>query len=234
MAVVIESAPTPNLIPLMLHFSSVLGSSWPVVLFTLEASWPAAPTYSPALRRAITSGQLRVRFLPPETEFSSSQAVSGFLTSPWLWDQLSAAKRVLLFQTDSIVCANSPVDISEFLEYDFVGAPIAPQYGQGFNGGLSLRNPSLFLDIVRTGKFENAPSGAGGAREFEDQWFYEMLKERNESMPEVSVAKRFAVETVYYERPLGYHQPDRWQKDNMAQIQEFCPETSMLIGRRAT
>ncbi|KLU91298.1 hypothetical protein MAPG_09819 [Magnaporthiopsis poae ATCC 64411] len=38
-AVIVETRTTaPNLIPLMLHFSSVLGPNWPVVLFTPEGT----------------------------------------------------------------------------------------------------------------------------------------------------------------------------------------------------
>ena len=44
---------------------------------------------------------------------------------------------------------------------------------------------------------------------FEDQWFYSRLKERGANLPS-EVARTFAVETIYYERPLGYHQPQRW------------------------
>jgi hypothetical protein len=42
--------------------------------------------------------------------------------------------------------------MEDFLEYDFIGAPIDPDlgFGEGFNGGLSLRNRSLMLDIVTT------------------------------------------------------------------------------------
>lgn len=41
--------------------------------------------------------------------------------------------------------------MEDFLQYDFIGAPIDPKlgFGEGFNGGLSLRNRSMMLDIVR-------------------------------------------------------------------------------------
>lgn len=224
-AVVIESTVIPNLVPLMLHFSAVLGPSWGLILFTLQDRWiePLAPPF----QRLLASGHIEVRFLPATTELSSSSAVSRFLTGPWLWEQMRTAKRVLLFQTDSVLCAKAEASVEDFFEYDFVGAPIAPIYGAGYNGGLSVRNPRTFLEITKSVDF------AASGHEFEDQFFYEELKKRGAPMPEADVAKRFSVETIYYETPLGYHQPQRWQQENMPAIEEWCPEVKMLIGRRA-
>lgn len=224
-AVIIESEIIPNLIPIMLHFTSVLGPSWGMILFTLQDRW--IEPLSPAFQRHLASGRIEVRFLPKDSELTSSQAVSRFLTSPWLWEQVSLATRILLFQTDSIICSKSQVAVDEYFQYDFVGAPIDPKYGQGYNGGLSIRNPRLFLQVTR--EVDYTTSGQG----FEDQFFYLELQKRGAEMPPEEVAKTFAVETVYYETPLGYHQPQRWQAEKMTDIEDWCPEVKMLIGRRA-
>lgn len=229
-AVVIETQETPNLVPLMLHFSTVLGPRWTVLLYTLEATWTAPD--SPAFHRAQEAGHLDVRYLPADTAFTNSASVSSFLASPWLWEQLERAQHVLLWQTDSVICAKAPRAVDEFLGYDFVGAPIDGRYGEGYNGGLSLRNPRTFLGVTRTASFE------GSGDEFEDQWFYKELKARAGDgggvvLPSADVAMKFSVETMYYDSPIGYHQPARWQKDHMQEIEERCPEVGMLLGRRA-
>lgn len=225
-AVIIETEMTPNLIPLMLHFSTVLGPTWTVLLFTLEEHWEEPK--SPAWKRAVAAKQFEIRFLPADTQLKDSGSVSRFLTKPWLWQQLEPARRILMFQSDSIICSKATTTVEDFFGYDFVGAPIDGVYGHGYNGGLSLRNPSLFLKITQEASFENSSA------EFEDQWFYEEIKARDSQLPDVDVAKTFSVETIYYDKPLGYHQPARWQKDQMDQIEEWCPEVKMLIGRRAT
>lgn len=225
----IETEETPNLVPLMLHFSTVLGPRWTVLLYTLEANWTRPE--SPAFHRARLAGHLEVRYLPPETRFTSSQSVSRFLTSPWLWEQLKDAQHVLLWQTDSIICSKSWQTVDDFFGYDFIGAPIDPKYGEGYNGGLSLRNPGLFLNITRTASFEES------GMEFEDQWFYKELKAKvadgSAVLPSEDMALAFSVESIYYDSPLGYHQPERWQKAHMDEIEERCPEVRMLLGRRA-
>lgn len=224
-AIIIESDIVPNLVPLMLHFATVLGPTWGMILFTTKDRW--VMPLSPAFQRFLADGRIEVRFLPAGTDLTSSAAVSQFLTSPWIWEQLQAAQRVLLFQSDSVLCAKSEARVEDYFAYDLVGAPIAPVYGEGYNGGLSIRNPRLSLQVVRETDF--ATSG----QKFEDQFFFGEFQKRGANLPAAEVAKTFSVETIYYETPLGYHQPQRWQPKHITAIEEWCPEVKMLIGRRA-
>ncbi|EHL01380.1 hypothetical protein M7I_2713 [Glarea lozoyensis 74030] len=149
-AVIIEDRPLPTLTPLLLHFSTVLGPSWPIIFYTRSPN----PTNSSSFQRAIDDGRIEIRQLPDDITFTDQESVSEFLTSPWIWEQLAPASHVLVFQADSIVCSNSPSKIDDFLQYDFIGAPIATPsnprngHGEGFNGGFSLRNRQMMLDVL--------------------------------------------------------------------------------------
>lgn len=258
-AVIMETDPSrvPNLVPVMLHFANVLGPAWPVVLVTLRAKWEEPP--SPAFRRLMREQRVRIFFLPEDTTFPDHESVSYFLTKPWLWEQFESAGRVLMFQADSVLCSRSERRVEDFLEWDLVGAPISSQYGVGYNGGLSLRNPKMVLELLRDPERntferrlresktqsqalretegEDAAKAAEGKiaswEKFEDQWFF--VKFRDEmpeaKLPLLEVARNFAVETVWEERPLGYHQPFRWltaaQKEK---VMEWCPEVGLLQG----
>jgi Protein of unknown function (DUF5672) len=216
-ATIIENRPLTNLIPLVLHFASVLGPSWPIRIFHNEDNAEMFNS-SRAFAQAVASGQVSLHSLPEGTDFKSHDAVSRFLAgSSWFWRELAPAKHILLFQADSILCSNSPHRVEEFLEYDFIGAPINPRYGAGYNGGLSLRNRKVMLDTVA--KY-NWTKGRG----FEDQWFYKRLNESGARLPSPDVAKRFSIETIWYERPLGLHQIQRWQKSKLRELAEWCPE----------
>ncbi|KAF3771105.1 hypothetical protein M406DRAFT_248920 [Cryphonectria parasitica EP155] len=215
----------------MLHFANVLGPAWPVVLVTLRANWIEPP--SPAFRRLMAEQRIRIFFLPDDTTFPDHPSVSKFFTRPWLWERFASADRVLLFQADSVLCSRSERRVSDFLEWDLVGAPISSAYGVGYNGGLSLRNPKALLDITRDPANAKIPSW----EKFEDQWFYMKLKTRGEGgepgtearLPSVEVASQFAVETVWAEEPLGYHQPFRWLTPaQKTKVMEWCPEVAML------
>jgi hypothetical protein len=245
-AVIIDDRPLDKLVPLILHFSSVLGPNWPVILFTSQSASPMSAPF----RRAINERRLSVRFLPPNIQFTSQLSVSEFLTSSWLWEQLAPAEHVLLFQADSILCSTSALRVEDFLQYDFVGAPIDPSlgYGSGFNGGLSLRNRSMILDIVSISdwrsEFDHAENKNEPSVQFEDQWFYKKMKELpayenggpGARLPPIDVAMTFSVETMWYDTPLGYHQIERWQKDRLDEVDKWCPErriasTDLLVTK---
>lgn len=239
-AAIIENRALNKIVLLLLHFSIVLGPDWPIFLFTSQS----IVSLSAPLKRLIDERHITVRFLPPSVNFNNRLDVSGFLTDAWMWEQLVPAEHVLVFQSDSILCSNSPLKVDDFLQYDFVGAPIDPAYGEGYNGGLSLRNRSMVLDIIRyfdwKNEFKNAEDKQQQSVEFEDQWLYSKMKGLADlgrpaaRFPTLEVARTFSVETVWYDKPLGYHQVIRWQSDKIEQIDRWCPEhrlaTSKVLG----
>lgn len=46
-------------------------------------------------------------------------------------------------------------------------------------------------------------------------------------LPSVEVASQFAVETIWYDTPLGFHQVERWNAGKMAEVASYCPEYAM-------
>ncbi|KAI1148415.1 hypothetical protein F4825DRAFT_464930 [Nemania diffusa] len=244
-AVIIEDRPLGNLIPVILHFHAVLGPSWPVILYTSPQTEEIL-LLSASLSRAVTASEIEIRHLPPDTHFTSHASVSTFLAAPFLWTDLAPYAKVLLFQADSVLCAGSPARVDDFLAFDLVGAPIDPRFGSGFNGGLSLRSRELALRVLGRWDFGADSAAPDAPREwrFEDQWFAARMRELGEdaelagelgvrvNLPDREAAARFAVETIWVEglRPLGFHQPQRWQGEHMAEIAEYCPEVGMIAG----
>lgn len=169
-AVIIEDRPRTNLIPLMLHFSSVLGPAWPIIMYTSEENAGLFAT-SEALARYMNIGIIQIRHLPPTVLFTNSDSVSSFLTKAWLWEDLAPAKWILIFQSDSMLCSNSARSVEDFFEYDFIGAPFAKHLGSGMNGGLSLRKRETMLQVIEDNDWEK-PAEKG--RRFEDSWYFDM------------------------------------------------------------
>ncbi|TGJ87747.1 hypothetical protein E0Z10_g995 [Xylaria hypoxylon] len=244
-AVIIEDRPLANLIPILLHFHSVLGPKWPIIFYTTQQTADTLLNSAP-LSRAVAFSEIEVRYLPVNTTFDSHASVSVFLTSPFLWTDLAPYLKILLFQADSILCSASPAHVDEFLDYDFIGAPINKQFGTGFNGGLSLRNRELALRVIERWDFgvDSAADDAPTEWKFEDQWFHTRLRELGEdaelvgelgiqvNLPDQETAGRFSGETTWVERqrPLGFHQPHRWQSNHMDDIMQYCPEVGMIAG----
>ncbi|KAH8885366.1 hypothetical protein GQ53DRAFT_660135 [Thozetella sp. PMI_491] len=217
-----------NLVPLLLHFSAVLGPSWHVILFTLEDVWKMPP--SARFQEALREKRVSVRFLPPGTMLKKWKHVNLFMTRPWLWEQVKEASRVLFFQTDSIICSNANMTVDDFLEWDFVGAPLNPFFGKGFNGGLSLRNPKLILDILASPLNDFDVNWKADRKDLciEDSFYYRKMVEMGAKLPEVEVAQQFSVESLWYDQPIGFHAPRLWNAERMDAIQTYCPEVALI------
>lgn len=156
----------PKFFPVLAHVSGVLGPSWPIHVYTNPLGIDAFST-SASMKQAVDSGQISLFTLPSGVAFPNADAYSAFMTSRWIWDAVAPAEHILIFQADSILCANAPKSVDDFLEWDFIGAPIDPAYGHGYNGGLSLRRRSSTLRILERFIWEESRGV------FEDQWYYE-------------------------------------------------------------
>jgi len=70
----------------------------------------------------------------------------------------------------------------------------------GGNGGLSLRKVSRILDVL--GKWKRRRFDGA----LEDMWLTDRLKLlEGYRLPNATISKRFSVESVWDDRPLGYH-----------------------------
>ncbi|KAL8757028.1 MAG: hypothetical protein Q9184_004319 [Pyrenodesmia sp. 2 TL-2023] len=228
-ATIIENRPLANLVPLILAFSAVLGPSWPIRILHSPQNTNLF-TSSPSITRLIQSNQVTLDLLPPGLNFTTHEPVSAFFATPWLWENLAPAKHILLFQTDSILCANSLRRVDDFLEYDFIGAPIKIANGHNYNGGLSIRNREKMLEVLQ--HFTRPANG-----QFEDQWFAERLRalppkpdgSPAANLPSIEVASQFSVESIWAEKPFGMHQVSRWHADKLEELKSWCPEYQIAI-----
>ncbi|KAK3375146.1 hypothetical protein B0H63DRAFT_268506 [Podospora didyma] len=170
-ALLIENRPFPILAPLMLHFISVVPPDW---RFRFMGSTDSVEhiNKSMAIREHIAAGKLDLTYIPSNMSTGSQEEISRFLTTLWLYEVvLQPAEWLLIFQTDSILCANSRGNLNDYLDYDWVGAPWNPNGRFGGNGGLSLRRVSTIIDVLRNQKRVDGS-------EPEDVWLTDRLGHR--------------------------------------------------------
>jgi len=229
-AVIIDNRPLAKLAPLLLHFSSVLGPAWQIILYT-SMDQNINPKSAP-MRRAINEGRIEIRYAPSEIRFTR-QSIAEFLTLPWIWEQLTPAKHVLMFQTDSIICANSPITVEDFLEYDFVRVPMDLPGGD-FDGGLSLRNRLMTLEITTKSNWmiEKTANDAN-AKEINlaDKWLTKKMMEKRAHLPKKEAAIMFSVERIWHNAPLSYHRVGRWHPDKIEKVDAWCPEHRLATAK---
>lgn len=155
----------------MLHFMGVVPPDWRFRFMGSEES-VASINSSLAIRNQVATGKLDLTYIPGNMSTGSQEMISRFLTTLWIYETvLQPAEWLLVFQTDSILCANARQSINNWLEYDWVGAPWNPGGTWGGNGGLSLRRVSSIIDILH-----HATREEGGAPE--DVWLAERLAAR--------------------------------------------------------
>lgn len=148
-ALLIENRVNPILPPLIMHFMSVVPPDWRFQFMGSEESVAFVNT-SRAIRESVEIGKLDLTYIPSNMTTGSQEEISRFLTTLWLYETvLQPAEWLLVFQTDSMLCANSRQTLNSWLEYDWVGAPWNPNGRFGGNGGLSLRRVSAIVDVLR-------------------------------------------------------------------------------------
>jgi hypothetical protein len=232
-AVIVETRPVRTLIPLILHFASVLGPEWPILFFTRASVLSALEAFghgSQPFKRMVKSGQVKIIELPTEPYLGNYLGISRFLASKWFWNQLEPAEYMLNFQTDSILCANSGRQVEDFFDYDFVGA-WHPWVPGAYNGGLSLRNVALAQKVVSMYNISDDVKEGTKDGWYEDVWFCNKMKGLGGRFPTEEVASEFSVDIIWGERPLGFHGINKTvQIERAEQIYEWCPEAALAAA----
>ncbi|KAJ3024255.1 hypothetical protein HKX48_003080 [Thoreauomyces humboldtii] len=218
-AAIVDGRPMANLLPSVIHFSAVLGEDWPIHIFKGPDNTEMLNS-SPAIQKLLATGGIVLHDIPSWARFNDHMQVSEFYAqTPWFWEQIAPyADNVLMFQLDSVICSNSAYRPEDFLQWDYIGAPIDPKYGVGYNGGFSLRHIQSFLATVRNVNWTETS-------DVEDQWFAKHLKKiPGIRLPSIEEASPFAVETVWHDRPMAYHQLKRWWPHRFEEAKSYCPD----------
>lgn len=126
-----------------------------------------------AIRNMVDIGKLDLTYIPANMSTAGQEMISRFLTNLWLYEQvLAPAEYLLVFQTDSMLCANARQSINDWVEYEWVGAPWNPVGNKyGGNGGLSIRRVSSIINILKS-------QTRADNTEPEDVWLAERLAAR--------------------------------------------------------
>lgn len=167
-----ETIIVQRLTQVLANFNNVLPEAWTFLIFhTPQCNFIRNATLGIPAHR-LQFKQLYQKF----TLKSWSPTMNKMFKSVPFWAGMKA-DRILYFHPDSVFCKNSSHSITDFLEWDYIGAP---WYGPWFeaqahlpqsqrtanwsvwdmwggNGGLSLRSPAAMVECIK--KFR--PSMAG-------------------------------------------------------------------------
>jgi len=231
-ALLIENRASPHLIPLLLHFAAVIPTDWRVNFMGSDAS-VAHVNNSIAVQNQVNIGKMDLTYIPTNMSVAGQEQISTFLTNLWVYDTLLApAEWLLVFQSDSMLCANSEQSLNDWLDYDWVGAPWSLSHKGGGNGGLSLRKVSSIIEVLK--HQVRIPDS-----EPEDVWLSNRLNQRvGAKVANGTLENKFSGEGISSYAPMGYHlggsgrilPGGSWgSPEKRERIYEWCPEIKMIL-----
>ena len=219
LAAIVELRTTPMLVTIVLNVIQNIPANWPIQIFHGESNAPFIKRSR--LVALIDSGKIILTELN-DYEGDFNNFTNMLFTSIPFWEQVRA-KKVLFFQIDSVMCSNSPHKITDYLQYDFVGAPwthLEPNVG---NGGFSLRSKNKTLALLRS----MHDVGVRYSGEVNEDVWYSIHLSRVGLIAPKNVSRTFSVETIFYEHPLGVHKAGI-NKTELKKLCAACPEARLI------
>jgi hypothetical protein len=222
-ALIVDDRATAKLVTAVLNVLQHIPTDWKVQIFTLNKHWPFYK--QSALSPFILSNRIFMTSINfPRNNMSGDDFINLYLTSPLLWRRVRGDK-VLYFQIDSAICSNSPYKLTDFLHYDFIGAPW--RVGGCCNGGFSIRSRTKILQMLESDQVRFLLHEIN-----EDGWFTSNLPRFGGIIAPIPVAKTFSVETIYHPRSFAVHKPYLVDlgKENITRICNECPEARTVMN----
>ena len=230
-AITVMHRPCSTIGATIANFVGVLGTAWPITIYHTDSAEASVKANKVVAAHAGTG---HVSFIPTrdlgdfaELPHGNIESYSRLLTAPAFWNSVSVDV-VLVFQTDSVLCSQSPFSIADFVQYAFIGAPWAiksnvhPNFHSG-NGGLSLRSVEAMRRIATTKAY--VPGTA------EDFFFVNALVEARQRgehvlLPSLTSAAHFSFESgdLPANMSFGVHRWKGLPLETRAIIERKCPE----------
>lgn len=122
-ALIIEPRPLTHLVPLLLHMSTVVPPDWRFIFIGSNQS-VFSVSRAHAIKHQQVIGKLDLMVLPEPWDIGSKEMVFRMLTDIRFYDEfLPGVEWILKYESDSIMCGNSPTSLNEWLDWAWAGAP---------------------------------------------------------------------------------------------------------------
>jgi len=228
--VIIEPRNHPYLETVINNFNSQMDSSWDLYVFHGKSNRDYAVN---AVRNIY---KRRVFPISLGTDNLTADEYNSLLKKSSFWD-LVKAENILVFQTDVALCANSKLNIYDFINYDYIGCSIndktygnhhVPKWWEGDNfygiGGLSFRKKSFMMKCI-------ADNPSVSDRYAEDVFFSNCVAKTENKPANASVIADFCTQNKFTNKSFGAHKTSLLKRDSMEKYNNFatyCPEIKII------
>jgi hypothetical protein len=192
-AVIVEPRKHPALKFVLNNACENLSSAWQILVLRGKQNEDFVNSIIQEMPEKYRS-RIKVDELPVDN--LSIEEYNKLLTSREFYDRIPT-DIFLIFQTDSLICKDSNIQIDEFFEYDYVGAPWAHLNGAVGNGGFSLRRKSKMIEILEKCKYNETDP--------EDIYFANACDKVSIHKPSTDKASKFSNEGTITENSFGIH-----------------------------
>jgi hypothetical protein len=168
-----------------------------------------------------------VALTPMNTEKLNARYYNSLLLSADFWQAVRGRNKVLIFQTDSICCSNSPYTLADFSQFDYIGSSWKRKRPSGLNidggcGGFSLRD---WQETVRCLSHYSPTYWPGG----EDGYFAFHMQLMGGRVASNEEASRFSSQCSFKARSLGAHRVTEMSRHDRNAFLDYCPEAIAML-----
>jgi hypothetical protein len=157
----------------------------------------------------------------------SAELYNALFLTPEFWEHAIGRGKILVFQTDAVLCPRSKYRIDDFLDFDYIGAawprnrPVGLRIDGGV-GGLSLRDWGRTVDALK--RFP-ADDWIGG----EDGYFGLHVEAIGGRVGKPRDCARFCTQFAFKERSFGIHKPTRMSAFDKFLLKRYCTEVRHIL-----
>ena len=179
-----------------------------------------------AIGKLIDRGQVHLNSIGEDK--LTPRDYNALLLNPNFWRAVHSRNKILIFQTDTILCSNSAYELEDFMSFDYIGSKWDRQRPIGIvldggNGGLSLRDWKLTMECLDRFPANHWPGGEDGYFAFHfDLIGGEVARDQD--------CKRFSTQIEFSRKSFGAHKIQNLDKSSLIQFLRYCPEARGMLG----
>jgi len=153
-----------------------------------------------------------------------------FLTKSF-WQSIHGRNKVLVFQTDSDICAQSDYTLDHFMDFDYIGSRWSLRRRRnglildGGVGGLSLRDYKKSLESVI--RFPVNSLWEGG----EDDFFAFHIELIGGKVGDDVACDQFCSQKRFNANSFGFHSLNDMDSETLSKFLQYCPQAKRMVNK---
>ncbi|ABG39715.1 hypothetical protein Patl_1189 [Paraglaciecola sp. T6c] len=160
----------------------------------------------------------------------SAKSYNAIFLSPIFWNCIASRSKIVVFQTDSLLCPKSKFVLKDFLHFDYIGSwwerkrPIGLTIDGG-NGGLSIRDWHLSSECLTRFPPLDWPGG-------EDGFFAFHMDLLGGRVARGTECAKFSTQYKYLADSFGCHKVSCLNKKSTKQFLKYFPDAKLLLKQK--